>query len=97
VNVRQEILTAGEHDGGEIRSVISAELWWFWRISATLLCIYQLIKRCGDLLCHEHRRQRVESSRDVSVQSMTTYTWIRGVEKPRFQVLPEIAAGATRE
>jgi len=70
---------------------------WFWRTSAVLLCTLQLVKCSVGSLSRGHQKQRAESSRDVSVQSMTTYTWLRGVEKPRFQVLPEIAAGVTRE
>jgi len=96
VDVRGGALTAAEQVEEEIEPVISAEL-WFWRVSAVLLCAFQLFRCCVNHLLCERREPRVGNSREVSIQSMTTYTWLRGVEKPRFQVSSEIAAGATRE
>jgi hypothetical protein len=70
---------------------------WFWFVSAiVMLLMFLLGCMCGWLLKRSSGR-KAPSTRNISTQSQTTYTSLRGCTVPRFHPLPEMAHGASVE
>ena len=92
VSIREKASVDAEQAAEMIEGAINIEL-WLWRISAVLRCLCKLPKCCVSFFCCGRRQPTNKDVRTISTQSVTTYSWLRGVTTPRFQVLPEVAVG----
>ena len=107
VNLMEEMLVVHRHVGDEVCHVTSSSVppvaessWlielWFWRVIAASTLAWKFascLLHCCWCPCCRRSSSTTSTTRTVGVQSMTTYTWLRGYTAPRFQVLPEISAG----